>query len=876
MRRPGSMPVMRRRPSQTSSMVSVPSNSSASQRRNLLVRACTRPHAADRTTVAHPPWRDSSIGHSRAARRRSSSSAASRRASWRSGGAAAMDGVPRAEGNPCRPDGTVRSPGATGSTSLVHSLREHGGRRSVVVRSPFDAARAASAARCRGTGSGRRRRGAATTTVWRRARSNGSAAASSVAAGPGIIAAQEPARAVDADEAHRHLARRSPARVPCSSVPNGPSSASRGGPSRWASASRRSRPGPRPRCPRCAARRRRPAACVAVGPASVADMHLLRLVEVEAHVQPSTTGTRRAPRSTRVEVVVGARRARRRAGRSASGSSRTRVSHGGVASILDAVGALLPASSWHYGCLVCIGARRVVGNALVGEGGGATGGAVPARAALGPGQLRRRRRTRPARRAGRPAGRCARRGRRCSVCGRIVVDDDELDLAAVTGVDRARRVDQAQAGPRRQTRARVHERGVTLGHRDGQPGAAARPARPAPGSDRPPPRCRRRHRPAARRSGAEMGQRDRGARTWTCGASALTGDEATLDRSSTAGRLPVPACSGRRCDPPHRYRETLRTPWWWYVVAVGVAACWRPSSTSPGCGSPTGSRSAPSSRSPLLLVSVDGPRQPRGHRRGTAHPRRPPALGLRQRGRRARRADAAPASVRARGRPGGVRVDPAVDRARCAGLGRRRPDDPTPYWVVSSRNPDRVVKARAGRPLGSDHDVSARGWAVRGPDRSDHRGQPRHRLAVAGQVASSTGASRGIGLAIAARMVAEGVGHITAREPRLGRRPSVGGRRRRPATPRHRHQASTTARARVRPPRRPGQQHRHQSGVRPAHRARGAPRPARSWTSTCWPHCPGRARALAAGLGRDRRRRRRQHGLGRRASRRRRASPTTG
>src|SRR5206468_149527 len=50
---------------------------------------------------------------------------------------------------------------------------------------------------------------------------------------------------------------------------------------------------------------------------------------------------------------------------------------------------------------------------------------------------------------------------------RVVVDQADLDLAAVAGVDRAGGVDHAQAGPGRQTGAGVHEGGEPVGQRDG-------------------------------------------------------------------------------------------------------------------------------------------------------------------------------------------------------------------------------------------------------------------------------------------------------------------------------------------------------------------------------------------------------------------------
>ena len=61
---------------------------------------------------------------------------------------------------------------------------------------------------------------------------------------------------------------------------------------------------------------------------------------------------------------------------------------------------------------------------------------------------------------------------------RIVVDQVDHDLAAVAGVDRARRVEHRDAEPRGQTRSRVHQSHVTR--------AASAIATPVGTSARPP------------------------------------------------------------------------------------------------------------------------------------------------------------------------------------------------------------------------------------------------------------------------------------------------------------------------------------------------------------------------------------------------------
>ena len=144
------------------------------------------------------------------------------------------------------------------------------------------------------------------------------------------------------------------------------------------------------------------------------------------------------------------------------------------------------------------------------------------------------------------------------------------------------------------------------------------------------------------------------------------------------------------------YRESLRTPWWWYLVAVGVACLlaaefhisglrltdwipyctlvplaialvwWMGRSSLEIVGGELRIRGA---HLPLRYVSgavaLDGPTL----RRVVGREGDPAAF----------------VSIRPWIGPG---VQVWIDDA----------EDPTPYWIVSSRNPDRVVKAvRAGR-----------------------------------------------------------------------------------------------------------------------------------------------------------------------------------
>ena len=107
------------------------------------------------------------------------------------------------------------------------------------------------------------------------------------------------------------------------------------------------------------------------------------------------------------------------------------------------------------------------------------------------------------------------------------------------------------------------------------------------------------------------------------------------------------------------------------------------------------------------------------------------------------------------GDPGGVRVDPAVDRSRRAAVARRPGG---PGAVLGREQPPPAASGRSdpSRALRS-------GYASRLMTSADTTAPGRR---FEGRVALVTGASRGIGLAVAARIVAEG-GRvvITARKP---------------------------------------------------------------------------------------------------------------
>ena len=404
---------------------------------------------------------------------------------------------------------------------------------------------------------------------------------------------------------------------------------------------------------------------------------LLRLVEVDPQVEARRRPGSAARRGRRARPRRPARRARRTGPVVASGSSRTRVSHGGVASIFERVGALLPASSRHY-CVSSLGLVRLGRRTARGSQRRRRRRSNRARRRRARSRAARRpRRTRRARPAGRPAGRCARRGASCSGAGRVVVDDDDLDLAAVAGVDRARRVHQAEPGPGGQPGARVHEGGVPVGQRDRQPGRQHRPLarreRDVDGGDDVGAGVARQGVERQRQLGVEARHQDlragTGRRQVGCAQrshggrgyprrreppAATVPTAAAGDAADTARRLPRAAAHAvvvvpRRASASPRLLAAefhiAGLPLTDWIPFVHAAAARR--SSSSGGSAAAGSRSATAScasAAPTCRCSyVSG------------------AVALDAR-------DAAPGR-RPRGRPRGVRVDPAVDRARACRSG---------------------------------------------------------------------------------------------------------------------------------------------------------------------------------------------------------------
>jgi hypothetical protein len=158
-------------------------------------------------------------------------------------------------------------------------------------------------------------------------------------------------------------------------------------------------------------------------------------------------------------------------------------------------------------------------------------------------------------------------------------------------------------------------------------------------------------------------------------------------KSSSDGR-PVRRARGAQ---PVAYRETLRTPWWWYPVAVGVACLiaaefhisglrltdWIPFGTLV----------------PLSIVLVWWLGRSRLEISGGELRVRGAHLPLRY------VSGAVALDARTLRRVVGREGDPAayVSIRPWIGPGVQvwldDEDDPTPYWVVSSRYPDRVVAA---------------------------------------------------------------------------------------------------------------------------------------------------------------------------------------
>ncbi|MCB0933141.1 MAG: DUF3093 domain-containing protein [Mycobacterium sp.] len=144
-----------------------------------------------------------------------------------------------------------------------------------------------------------------------------------------------------------------------------------------------------------------------------------------------------------------------------------------------------------------------------------------------------------------------------------------------------------------------------------------------------------------------------------------------------------------------RYRERLWVPWWWWAVGVGLAALFATEINMGVQGLPIwlsyavlGAAAAGVllwlSRTEVRVVDTDGDVELWA---GQAHL---PATVVSQ---------SAPVPRTAKSAALGRQLDPAAFIVHRAWIGPMAlvvlndPDDPTPYWLVSSRHPERLLSA---------------------------------------------------------------------------------------------------------------------------------------------------------------------------------------
>jgi hypothetical protein len=142
---------------------------------------------------------------------------------------------------------------------------------------------------------------------------------------------------------------------------------------------------------------------------------------------------------------------------------------------------------------------------------------------------------------------------------RVVIDHDHLDLAAVTGVDRARCIDQSETCPDRQPGPRVNETRVSV--RDGEcdPG----------GQQRSLPRLQ--YDAGGRHQVGTGISVQRVTRYRHIGIEAPQSDRHGSSRHRAKGYPRAVIESPPVTTGTVHYSEQLRTPWWWYPMAVAVA-----------------------------------------------------------------------------------------------------------------------------------------------------------------------------------------------------------------------------------------------------------------------------------------------------------------
>lgn len=144
-----------------------------------------------------------------------------------------------------------------------------------------------------------------------------------------------------------------------------------------------------------------------------------------------------------------------------------------------------------------------------------------------------------------------------------------------------------------------------------------------------------------------------------------------------------------------RYRERLWVPWWWWAIGFGVSSLMATSVSLGARALPTwlpyvvlGAAAAGVllwlSRTEVQVISTDGEVELWA---GQAHL---PAAVVTQ---------SAPVPRTAKSAALGRQLDPAAFVMHRAWVGPmvlvvlKDPEDPTPYWLVSSRHPDRVLSA---------------------------------------------------------------------------------------------------------------------------------------------------------------------------------------
>lgn len=273
--------------------------------------------------------------------------------------------------------------------------------------------------------------------------------------------------------------------------------------------------------------------------------------------------------------------------------------------------------------------------------------------------------------------------------GRVEVDQRHLDLAAIAGVDGARTVDDRKPHSRSQSGPRMHQADHPVRDRDGDTGAHQGPLPGIEGDvfgaveiD---PRVAVVCTAGQREPGVEADNVHFKARVVD------TGPQTTLDR-----------VSGTRVAPHSvRYRERLWVPWWWwppaFALATLIAVEVNLGVTSLPAWLPFAMLFAVATGALLWLGRVEIRITADSDAPGGvelvelwAGPAHLPVTVI------ARSAEVAPSAKSA---ALGRQLDPGAFVLHRAWVGPMvllvldDPDDPTPYWLVSCRHPDRLLSA---------------------------------------------------------------------------------------------------------------------------------------------------------------------------------------